>query len=230
MTSSQMPLKFQSLTTLERSGLKIMNNAITPYPPNSYQLKNTYEPHAAVKVVVPFLLLAGTGGILTAHSTEVLPRWIHNPRIHIERPVLKNVDMRSPAEHVANIRDIFAINMSDLASILGVTRPTVYAWLEGQEPKAEAVIRIQQLSHTADEIKQANIPRLDKLVHRPILNGRSLLDMLKADENPLEALTTLKTIADKESQTRREPKGSGKNLRSLDDVLSESSIATDERS
>jgi DNA-binding transcriptional regulator YiaG len=207
-----------------------MNNAISPYPPNIYEPRNTYEPHTAVKVVAPFLLLAGTGGIITAHSTEVLPRWIHDPRIHIERPALKNIDMRSPAEHVTNIRNTFAINMSDLASILGVTRPTVYAWLEGQEPKAEAVIRIQQLSHTADKIRQANIARLDKMVHRPILSGRSLLDILKADENPSEALTKLKAIADKEAKTRREPKGSGKNLRSLDDVLSESSIATNERS
>jgi DNA-binding transcriptional regulator YiaG len=214
---------------LERSGFKIMNNVTTLYPPNSYKPRNTYEPHTAVKVVAPFLLLAGTGGVITAHSAEVLHRWIHDPRIHIERHTLKNIDMRSPAEHVANIRDIFAINMSDLASILGVTRPTVYAWLEGQEPKAEAVIRVQQLSHTADKIKQANIARLDKLMHRPILNGRSLLDMLKADENPSEALAKLKAIADKEAQTRRELKGSGKNLRSLDDVLSEFSIATDER-
>lgn len=207
-----------------------MNNVITPYPSNSYKPRNIYEPHTAVKVVAPFLLLAGTGGVMTAHSTEVLHRWIHDPRIHIERPALKNIDMHSPAEHVANIRDIFGINMSDLASILGVTRPTVYAWLEGQEPKAEAVIRIQQLSRTADQIKQANITRIDKLVHRPILNGRSLLDMLKVNENPSEALAKLKAIAGKEAQTRREPKGSGKNLHSLDDVLSESSIATDERS
>jgi transcriptional regulator with XRE-family HTH domain len=120
--------------------------------------------------------------------------------------------------------------MSDLASVLGVTRPTVYAWLAGQEPKGEAVIRIQQLSCAADKFNQANIIRLDKLVHRPILNGRSLLDMLKADEDPVEALATLKVIADKEAQTRREPKGAGKHLRSLDDVLGESSVAIYERS
>jgi DNA-binding transcriptional regulator YiaG len=51
----------------------------------------------------------------------------------------QEVDTRSSAEHVANIRDVFAINMSDLASVLGVTRPTAYTWLEGQEPKPEAV-------------------------------------------------------------------------------------------
>jgi len=181
--------------------------------------------------VVPLLILtAGTGGIMTAHSTaEALNRFYY-PRIHVEPSRAKQVDVRSPAEHVANIRDVFAMNMSDLASVLGVTRPTVYAWLAGQEPKGEAVIRIQQLSCAADKFNQANIIRLDKLVHRPILNGRSLLDILKTDEDPIAALATLKAIADKEAQTRREPKGAGKHLRSLDDVLGESSVAIDERS
>ncbi|MGL5058542.1 MAG: hypothetical protein ACRC62_01075 [Microcoleus sp.] len=120
--------------------------------------------------------------------------------------------------------------MSDLASVLCVTRPTVYAWLAGQEPKEEAVIRIQHLSHAADKFKQANIIRLDKLVNRPILNGRSLLDILRTDEDPVEALATIKAIADKEAQTRHEPKGVGKHLRSLDDVLGESSVAIYDRS
>ncbi len=131
------------------------------------------------------------------------------------------VDTRSPADHVANVRDVFFISMSEMASIFGVTRPTAYAWLEGQEPEPETVKRIQQLSRAADEVKQANIIRLDLLVHRPILNGRSLFDMLKADEDLMKALAALKTISEKEAQARHEPKGSGKRLRSLNDVLSE---------
>ncbi|WP_237269884.1 hypothetical protein [Synechocystis sp. CACIAM 05] len=203
---------------------------INPYS-SPIKPKNTYSSHAAIKLVAPLLVLtAGTGGIMTAHSTAELSRWVYDPRIHVEPSRAKEVDVRSPAEHVANIRDVFAINMSDLASVLGVTRPTVYAWLAGQEPKGEAVIRIQQLSCAADKFNQANIIRLDKLVHRPILNGRSLLDILKTDEDPIAALATLKAIADKEAQTRREPKGAGKHLRSLDDVLGESSVAIDERS
>jgi DNA-binding transcriptional regulator YiaG len=186
----------------------------------------------AVQAFFPLFLsfTAGTGGIMTAHSTEMLSRWIHTPYIHVERSVSKTVDTRSPSEHVANIRDVFDMKMSDLAAVLGVTRPTAYAWLEGQEPKPEAVTRIQQLSHAADAIRQASIPRLDKLIHRPVLNGRSLLDILKTDEDPLKVLATLKEIADKEVQSRREPKGAGKHLRSLDDVLGDSSVAIHERS
>ncbi len=190
-----------------------------------------YDPNPAVNFVALLVLTAGTGGIFTPLSTKVLDRWLYTPQIHVEPSVAINVDTRSPAEQVANIRDVFAINMSDLASVLGVTRPTAYAWLEGrQEPKAEAVIHIQKLSRIADEFNRANIIRLDKLVHRPILNGRSLVDILKADEDHLEALSTLKEIANKESQNRHEPKGTGKNLRSLDDVLGESSVVIYERS
>jgi len=201
---------------------------------------NTETLHAPIALGVQLLIgTAGTGGIMTAHSTVELLNRVHYPYIHVESSRAKQVNVRSdvghsstlsPAEHVANIRDVFAMNMSDLASVLGITRPTVYAWLTGQEPKREAVIRIQKLSRAADQFNRANIIRLDKLVHRPILNGRSLLDILKTDEDPIADLATLKAIADKEAQIRREPKGSGKNLRSLDDVLSESSVAVYERS
>jgi transcriptional regulator with XRE-family HTH domain len=131
------------------------------------------------------------------------------------------IDARSSAEHVSNIRDVFGISMSDLAAVLGVTRPTAYAWLEGQELKPEVAKRIQRLSRAADQFNQAKIPRLDKLIYRPVLNGRSLLDILKADEDPSDAVALLSEIAEKEAQSRREPKGSGKHLRSLVDVLSD---------
>lgn len=208
-----------------------MNTNKSPYASRFIKLENTYSSHVAIKLVAPLLVLtAGTGGIMTTHSTAELNKWVYDPRIHVEPSREKQVDMRSPSEHVANIRDVFDINISDLASILWVTRPTVYAWLAGNEPKGEAVIRIQQLSRVADKFNQANIIRLDKLVHRPILNGCSLLDILKTDENPVAALDTLKAIADKEVQTRREPKGSSKHLRTLNDVLSESSVSVYEGS
>lgn len=217
---------------LEKSGLKNMHTTTSkPYSQDSLYRMSTFRPHAHIALGVHLLVwTAGTGGITTARSTaEVLNRF-HNPRIHVEPSKAKRVDIRSPAEHVANIRDVFAVNMSELASILRITRPTAYAWLTGQEPKGEAVIRIQQLSCAADKFNQANIIRLDKLVYRPILRGRSLLDILKTDEDPTAALATLKVIADKEAQTRREHKGAGKHLRSLDEVLGESSVATNERS
>jgi DNA-binding transcriptional regulator YiaG len=233
---------------LEEGGLKM----VTMNPLNGNLKSNNLihpdrfhliKPSANVRVVAALFLsfTPGTGGMMTPQSTREMDRWLYMPQIHVEHSdphnannvessAAKNVDTRSPADLVATIRDGFAISMSDLAAVLGVSRPTAYAWLEGQEPKPEAMMRIQGLSRAADEFSRANITRLDKLVHRPILDGRSLLDLLKADKDPLLALAKLKEIGDKEDLTRRQSKGSGKHLRSLDDVSSESSVGIYERS
>lgn len=134
-------------------------------------------------------------------------------------------DTRSPAEHVANIRDVFGVSMSDLAVILGVTRPTAYAWLKGNELKQEFTItRIRQLSSIADGVKAMNIERMDKLIHRPIFKGESLFDLLKTDKDPSTLLHSLKEISEKEAKTRQESKSSGKHRRSLDEISSESGV------
>lgn len=212
--------KNRNMNTMYRSYLQDSSARIDVYPSKAV---------GGVLGVQLLIWTAGTGGIMTAHSAARVLEQFYYPRIHVESSGARNTDIRSPAKHVANIRDVFAMRMSDLASVLGVTRPTVYAWLSGQEPKGEAVMRIQKLSHAADKFSRENITRLDKLLYRPILEGRSLLDILKENEDPLIALNTLKAIADKEALTRLESKGTGKYLRSLNDVLSDSSVATYEK-
>lgn len=202
-----------------------------PYLSTAPRNTNNGGSSKAITSIVPLVvMMAGTGGLTTIHGAVKMSEccWVNNARIHIEdsRLAADKIDTRSTAEHVANIRNVFTINMSDLATVLKTTRPTLYAWLEGrQEPRPEAVKRIQQLSSAADVFGQSNIKRLDKLLQRPIWGGRSLLDMLKANEDPLVVLPLVKEISEKEAKTRREPKGSSKHRRSLDDVLSESSVA-----
>jgi DNA-binding transcriptional regulator YiaG len=210
-----------------------MSTAIKSYPSYSVGIfKNTSRSYSGITAMIPpCIWTAGTGGFITAHSAAEILNRIHDPRIHVERSNINlSVDTRSPAEHVANIRDALEISMSDLASLLGVTRPTAYAWIEGQEPKIESVRQIEQLSRMADEINRANITRIDKLVHRPISDGRSLIDLLRTGQNLTDCLATLKLISKKEAKTRQESKGSGRNLRSLDDVLDEFSIVVEDRS
>jgi hypothetical protein len=82
-----------------------------PYPstlPKSIKAGNYNTP---VKSFVSLLLTAGTGGLMTTNnSIELLERYY--PRTHVEHPAVKNVDTRSPAEHVENIRNVLTINMS----------------------------------------------------------------------------------------------------------------------
>jgi hypothetical protein len=215
----------------EKSGLNTMNITTQPYL-STIPIAINKKTSTALALFLPLLLTPGSGGSITPHSIEKLERYYSYSIIHVEHSTAKNVDTRSSAEHVANIRDVLTINMSELASILRTTRPTVYAWLEGrQEPKADAAaVNIRRLSQVADKIKLANVIQLDQLIRRPVLDGRSLLDIVKANEDPSEILQVLKSISEKEAKTRSESKISGTSLRSIDDVSSEFSPAIYERS
>jgi transcriptional regulator with XRE-family HTH domain len=177
-------------------------------------------------------MAVGTGGSITPYGMAEWSRRTCRQNLHplisvVESPSPTKIVVRTLAEHITNVRDGFAISMSDLASILGITRPTAYAWLRGDEPKPEKVPRIQRLSEIADRVKEMNISRIDKLMHRPLSDGRSLFDVLKAEEDPSDLLVSLQALAAKEAETRQKPKGSGKNLRSLDDALGDFSVPID---
>jgi len=208
---------------------------MTPMATHTYKLMGSAtgisKPHPRLQVAVPLLLTftAGTGGAMTPQSAGVLAQWVYNPLVHVEHSVNKTVDARSPAEHVSNVRDAFFLNMSEVAAVFGVTRPTVYAWLDGQEPKTDAITHILRLSRIADELRKMNIPRMDTLVRRPMLNGQSLVDLLKAGKCPVDGLGALKAAAEKEANVRKTPKGSGKNKRSFDEVVAEFPSAYQER-
>jgi predicted transcriptional regulator len=105
--------------------------------------------------------------------------------------------------------------------VLNVTRPTIYAWLEGQEPKSETLQQISRLVRISEEIKKYSISRMDTFLHRPILNNNSLLDKLKAGEDIAKFLGEIKILADKEAANRKKIKGSGKKIRSSADVIRE---------
>lgn len=211
-----------------------MSPISTFYPATFSKRLEAQNPSTGIKLLAPLLTsTAGTGGLMTVRSFVDCNRLYYsslNKPTYNARSTNENIDTRSPAVHVANIRDIFAVSMSDLAAILGITRPTAYAWLKGDEPKPEAVPKIQRLSNIADRVKAMNIDRMDKLIHRPILNGESLFDLLKTDKDPSNLLQSLKEISEREAKTRLESKSSGKHLRSLDEVSSESGVPIDKRS
>ena len=180
-------------------------------------------------IVLPLLLTPGTGGAVTAQGMDQLGRWVHNPSIRIEHRTRNKTETRSPADQVSSIRATYGLNMSELANLLGVTRPTAYAWLNGQEPKADSIIHIHRLSSAIRDIEELNIPRIDRLIRRPIFEGRSLIDKIKANENIFESLATIKALAEKEAKARLTQKGSGRSNRSIDEVGSDVSSPSYDR-
>jgi len=110
----------------------------------------------------------------------------------------------STAQLLLNIRDIFTLRMSELAQIFGVSRRAAYDWLEGAEPKPDTVARIYVLNKYAEELKAAGIAQIEHFVRRPVVSGRSLLDLLKSGESIEAAIDVIKRAASEEAKNRRQ--------------------------
>jgi len=172
-----------------------------------FEPKILQEPSPAV------FIQAGTGGWITSETFDRLYVSIKEVKRNFETShTTTTIDSRSPHEQLNGIRDVFGLNISELANILGITRPTVYSWLQGQNLKPEALSKIARLASVGTHIKILNIKRIDTFLHRPIFNGHSLYDKLKNDDEDLiESLKVLQDISNREDLARQTAKGSQKN-------------------
>jgi hypothetical protein len=166
----------------------------------------SYRP--ASKGIIEFVLIwpialsgiaAGATGAIYARDMSATQ--LATPFIRIRQSEDKNY-ARSVAEHLLNIRDALDLKMSELARIFGVSRPAAYAWLDGTLPKPEIVRKICDLSTQADSLRAAGIGRLGHFSRRPVVAGRSLVDLLNSGDDVAEALAVIKRTALRETKTR----------------------------
>ena len=149
----------------------------------------------------------GTGG-----------RWTPDSLIKSETPqaamylvtVENRITPEPPAsfgEALGSIKSTLGLHVSDLATVLGVSRPTVYSWMQGSEPHSDSRARLAHLFQIASHIKEIGASRPEALVRRPLFDGVSLLDKIKAGEEDLSAyIPRLMAFAEKEKRERLTPK------------------------
>jgi hypothetical protein len=109
----------------------------------------------------------------------------------------------STAQLLTNIRDTFALKMSEVAQIFGVSRRAAYDWLEGATPKPELIGRIYQLSTLTARFKDAGIPDVRQFIHRPIVGERTLFELLKSGDNLDRAIEVIRVTALEEASARK---------------------------
>lgn len=98
--------------------------------------------------------------------------------------------IQSTCSIVAQIRGPLSLNVKELAEILKVRRPTVYAWMRGEQlPQDENRQRLVQLLRIAKLWSSMSNKPIGKAV-RTVLdaNGRSLVDELKVQSLDFEAI------------------------------------------
>lgn len=100
-----------------------------------------------------------------------------------KKQTTKSTELLDVASVVAEVRSSLSLQIKELAEILGVRRPTVYSWLQGdQRPQDQNRRRLLELLKVARVWKQISDQPVGKAI-RSQLNGAglSLLDQLNCE-------------------------------------------------
>lgn len=146
----------------------------------------------------------GSGGVASLESALMRYRWSDSSG---------NVSVRmaervSADQQLVYVRDVLAISITDLAELLGVARPTIYAWMQGAAaPRDEHLLRLQQVEQQAREVEAFGLLMEAKLLKRPLRDGTTLLQRLNQRQPLAPALTELAELNRMERQQRASRKG-----------------------
>ena len=95
-------------------------------------------------------------------------------------------DLVETSERLAFVQHQFSLNISDLAQVLRVSRPTVYSWMrEEAEPHLDNINRARELFRFARLWRNMSVHPIGRLLRRPLNNGLSLFTLLSEDGVPL---------------------------------------------
>jgi hypothetical protein len=124
----------------------------------------------------------GTGG----HLSERLECWTEGTRVYrlLEyKPVAEAVPLYDTPERISFIRSMLSLQVKELAAVLLVERPSVYAWMAGTaQPQQRNRRRIEAIWSVAREWQRMSRLPLGSLRNVPGESGRSIIELLMADE------------------------------------------------
>jgi hypothetical protein len=180
------------------------------------------EPDAWVAVLQQ--VRSGSSGIVTLVSDygPILPHVGSSSFIVDRRPIKRTVKLLrqevsagfhdivtlSVIEQMQELLAALALNKSQLAQILRVTRPTMYDWFQGKEPNAANTDRLLALLRILARSSVSSATPLNaRFVRQPMdIAGPSLIDLLsedQLDEEPIvRAIEHVRSLADSASRRR----------------------------
>ncbi len=158
---------------------------------------NPLQPLRSAAQTAFVVMLFGTGSAYGMDRSDTWRPYLQH-RVPFIREVgvqgsgTERIDVRTPLEHLENIRTVLNPAVSDLASVFDVSRQAIYKWLSNDsKPEPEKSARVQVLSHIADAFNEAGIARAGSLLKMKTFDGRSLLDIVKAGDDWREAVDVL---------------------------------------
>jgi len=149
---------------------------------------------------VAALASVGTGGTL---SIEQLQRTAMNARYSAQVAEMTEIEpVRTPSENLSRIREVLNPAVSDLATTFGVSRQSVYNWLNGEPVAEENAAKLQDLSQAADVLVHEGVAVNAALLKRKFASGRTLMQVAQAGESARDAAVLLAQIHKREIAQR----------------------------
>lgn len=159
--------------------------------------RNSGTARTAVRTAVVVIgLFIGTGSNAAPIGVERITSYSKikaekQQTVVTKKGVADGVDVRGPLQHLENIKQVLSLPVSETAGILGVTRQSIYKWMAGSTPDHDKVEKIVELSHIADIFKAASVSRPGDLLRMKAFEGKSVLDLVKNNENYSQHLSVL---------------------------------------
>lgn len=94
-------------------------------------------------------------------------------------------------EKLTRIREVLGPTMTDLATLLRVSRQAVYDWQEGKQITAENIQRIEGLAKAADVLAVEGLRGASSALRRPIKSGKTFFQLVKAGASAEDAARSL---------------------------------------
>ncbi len=142
----------------------------------------------------------GTGGELSLGHLQRSARHAQHAAPAVEVAEVEHI--RTPSEDLTRIREVLNPAVSDLATTFGVSRQSVYNWLNSEPVAEENAAKLQDLAQAADVLAHEGVAVKATLLKRKFANGKTLLQVAQAGESARDAALLLVQIHKHEAAQR----------------------------
>lgn len=109
---------------------------------------------------------------------------------------------RTTAQCLALVREVFKPSVTELATLFGVARQTVYNWQAGQPIAPENAARLEDLAAAADVLQEYGRADQRHALRRPLPGGGTLFDRVRQGDSAAQAALALVEMLHHESDQR----------------------------
>lgn len=144
------------------------------------------------------LQAVGTGGLASV-------QFIRESFGYQPYEVLEQYQVIEEAPYAQLMRQVklgFGRTMSRLPEVFGVSRQTLYNWLEGETPKAVHQKRLRQLAEAAKVFADLGIKPTTSMLDRTVAQGKTFLQLMASGAEGQETARKLIRIAQRGNDSR----------------------------